>query len=136
MLLLLFVYLFVDSIDPKFTGSSVQNIAGKLNVTWSFRHTGGAPLTRVMVSCVSTNEEGSNDGDAIICTGNNLCGDVNNDGMVLLPSGSDVTAGMNYSCTVTATNNLGNSAASTTGSIKAVSGELLSSPAKLPLYYY
>ena len=77
------------------------------------------------MSCVSTDEEGSGDGDTITCTDNSLCGDVSSDGTVLLPSGSDnVTAGMNYSCTVTATNSLGNSAASTTGGIKAVSGGL------------
>ena len=84
------------------------------------------------MSCVSTDEEGSGDGNTITCTGNSLCGDVSNAGTVLLPSGShNVTAGMNYSCTVTATNNLGNSAASTTGGIIAVSGELLSNPADI-----
>ena len=81
------------------------------------------------MSCVSTDEEGSGDGNTLNCTGNSLCG---NDGMALLPSGSDnVTAGMNYSCTVTATNDLGNSAASTTGGIIAVSGELLSNSANI-----
>ena len=138
-MILLLLSLLLDfvhcSVDPVFSSAKVINVAEKLNVTWRFRHTGGAPLTRVMVSCVSTDEEGSGDGDTITCTDNSLCGDVSSDGTVLLPSGSDnVTAGMNYSCTVTATNSLGNSASSTTGGIIAVSGELLSSPAKLPLY--
>ena len=89
---------------------------------WRFRHTGGAPLTRVMVSCVSTDEEGSGDGgltESIDCTGNSLCGD----GMVSLPSGSDnVTAGTNYSCTVTATNSLGRTTTHTTNNILVLQG--------------
>ena len=59
------------------------------------------------MSCVSTDEDSGDGGltQTIDCTGNSLCGNVSNDGMVSLPSGSDnVTAGMNYSCTVAATN--------------------------------
>ena len=95
---------------------------------WRFIHTGGAPLTRVMVSCVSTDEEGSSDGGLtgtihVYCTGNSLCGDVSNDGMVLLPSGSDnVTAGTNYSCTVTATNSLGRTTTHTTNYFLVLQG--------------
>ena len=93
---------------------------------WRFRHTGGAPLTRVMVSCVSTDEEGSGDGgltETMYCTGNSLCGDVSNDGMVSLPSGSDnLTAGTNYSCTVTATNSLGRTTSCTTNYIFVLQG--------------
>ena len=77
-----------------------------------------------MVSCVSTDEEGSGDGgltETVTCTGNSLCGDVSSDGMVSLPSGSDnVTAGTNYSCTVTATNNLGRITTHTTNYIRLV----------------
>ena len=93
---------------------------------WRFRHTGGAPLTRVMVSCVSTDEDGSGDAgltETIDCTGNSLCGDVSNDGMVLLPSGSDnLTAGTNYSCTVTATNSLGRTITYTANYILVLQG--------------
>ena len=95
---------------------------------WRFRHTGGAPLTRVMVSCVSTDEEGSGDGSLTEsidnCSSNSLCGDVNNkNGMVSLPSGSDnVTAGTNYSCTVTATNSLGRTTTHTTNYILVLQG--------------
>ena len=117
----LFIY-----VDPKFSSASVENIAGKLNVTWRFRHTGGAPLTRVMVSCVSTDEDDRGDSGltgTINCTGNSLCGDVGNDGMVSLPSGSDnVTAGTNYSCTVTATNSLNRTTTHTTNYILVVQG--------------
>ena len=94
---------------------------------WGFVHTGGAPLTRVMVSCVS-DEEGSGDGsggltETIDCTGSSLCGDVSNDGMVLLSSGSDnVTAGTNYSCTVTATNSLGHTTTHTTNYFLVLQG--------------
>ena len=93
---------------------------------WGFRHTGGAPLTRMMVSCVSTDEEGSDDGgltEVIDCTGNSMCGDVGVDGMVLLPSLSDIlTAGTNYSCTFTATNSLGRTTTHTTNYILVLQG--------------
>ena len=113
-------------LDPKFSSASVENIAGKLNVTWGFRHTGGAPLTRVMVSCVSTDEIVSDDRGltgTIYYTSNSLCGDVSVDGMLSLPSGSDyVTAGTNYSCTVTATNSLGCTTTHTTNYILVLQG--------------
>ena len=97
-------------------------------MVWGFVHTGGAPLTSVMVSCVSTDEEGSGDGsggltETIDCTGSSLCGDVSNDGMVSLPSGSDiVTAGTNYSCTVTATNSLSHTTTHTTNYFLVLQG--------------
>ena len=119
--------MLVHSVDPEFSSASVDNVAGKLNVIWEFRHTGGAPLTRVMVSCVSTDEEGSSDGgltQTIDCTGNSLqCARRCWYGMVLLRSGSDnLTAGMNYSCTVTATNSLGHTTTYTTNSILVLQG--------------
>ena len=117
------------SVDPVFSSAKLKviNVAEKLNVTWRFRHTGGAPLTRVMVSCVSTDEElGSSDGSLaqnIDCSSNSLCGDVGVDGMVLLPIGSDnVAAGTNYSCTVTATNSLGRTTTHTTNYILVLQG--------------
>ena len=79
------------------------------------------------MSCVSTDEKDSSDGvltGIIDCTGNNLC-DVSVDGMVSLPSGSDnVTAGTNYSCTVTATNTF-KSVQQATNYIVATSGQCL-----------
>ena len=90
-------------------------------VTWNFKHTGGAPLTNVAVTCRSE-EEGSGSGLAsdMSCSGN-MCGD---GGMAVIPTGPEnVTAGMNYSCTITATNELGNSEQRTTNYILATSGE-------------
>ena len=72
------------------------------------------------MSCRSE-EEGSGSGLAsdMICSGN-MCGD----GMAVIPTGPEnVTAGMNYSCTITATNELGNSERQTTNYILATSGE-------------
>ena len=89
-------------------------------VTWSVNHTGGAPLTSVTVACRSE-EEGSGSGLAsdMSCSAN-MCGD----GMAVIPTGPEyVTAGMNYSCTITATNELGNSKRQTTNYILATSGE-------------
>ena len=98
-----------------------MNTNGKLVVTWSFKHTGGAPLTSVAVSCRSDEEEGSDNGLAsdMSCSAN-TCGD----GMAVIPTGPEnVTAGMTYSCTITATNELGNSERQTTNYILATSGE-------------
>ena len=93
---------------------------GKLVVTWSVKHTSGTPLTSVAVACRSE-EEGSGSGLAsdMSCSAN-MCGD----GMAVIPTGPEnVTAGMNYSCTITATNELGNSERQTTNYILATSGE-------------
>ena len=86
---------------------ALENFDGKLNVRYSFKYTGGVPLTGVAVVCSSV-EEGSGDGLTydVSCGTNNTCDD---GGMVLIPTGSEyVTAGMNYSCTVTATNKFSN----------------------------
>ena len=78
------------------------------------------------MSCVSIDEKDSDDGgltQAIDCTGNSLCGNFSNDGMALLPSGSDnVTAGTSYSCTVAATNNLDHTTTHTTNYILVLQG--------------
>ena len=91
-----------NSLDPGFSAiTNLANTNGKLVVTWSF--TGGAPLTSVAVTCRSE-EEGSGSGLAsdMSCSAN-MCGD----GMAVIPTGPEnVTAGMNYSCTITATNEL------------------------------
>ena len=89
--------------EPEFEFVCLENVGGRLNVTWSFKHTGGVDLLSVVVACSSV-EEGSRDALTMNCGSDNMCGD-GGDGTVLLPSGSgNVTAGMNYSCTVTATN--------------------------------
>ena len=78
------------------------------------------PLTRLVVACRSE-EEGSGSGLAsdMSCSGN-MCGD----SMAVIPTRPEnVTAGMNYSCTITATNELGNSEQQTTNYILATSGE-------------
>ena len=74
-------------------------------MSWVFRHTGGVPLLNLVVMCRSM-EEGSGSGltEDMRCGGGTVCGN----GMTLLPLGSvNVTAGLNYSCTVTATNEFG-----------------------------
>ena len=108
------------SLVPEFLATDLLSIFGKLVVTWSVNHTGGAPLTSVAVSCRSE-EEGSGSGLAsdMSCSAN-MCGD----GMAVIPTGPEyVTAGMNYSCTITATNELGISERQTTNYILATSGE-------------
>ena len=90
--------------EPEFEFVHLENVGGKLNVTWSFKHTGGVPLLSVVVVCSSV-EEGSGNDLTMNCGSNSMCGDGGDGSMALLPTGSsNVTAGMNYSCTVTATN--------------------------------
>ena len=113
--------MFEYSLDPEFASTNLENTNGKLMVTWSFKHTGGAPLTSVVVTCRSEEEEGSGSGLASdMSCGTDMCGD----GMAVIPTGPEnVTAGMNYSCTVTATNELGNKEQQSTNYILATSGE-------------
>ena len=75
----------------------MRNANGKLNVSWSFEST---DLTILVVTCRSEEEGGS--GLTTICAGyNNACGN----GTTVIPTGPEnVTSGMNYSCTVNATN--------------------------------
>ena len=90
--------------EPEFEFVCLENVGGRLNVTWSFRHTGGVPLLSVVVVCSSV-EEGSGDDLTMNCGFNSMYGDGGDGSMVLLPTESgNVTAGMNYSCTITATN--------------------------------
>ena len=90
-------------------------------MTWVFRHTGGVPLLNLVVMCHSM-EEGSGNGitNDISCGSSELvCGN----GMTLLPTGSgSVTAGLNFSRTVTATIEFG-STEQHTNSVVAASGE-------------
>ena len=113
------------SLVPEFLATNLVNTNGKLLVTWSVNHTGGAPLTSVAVACRSE-EEGSGSGLATnITSGFDVNRyDVGAVRMSYVPTGPEyVTAGMNYSCTITATNELGISERQTTNYILATSGE-------------
>ena len=52
---------FNHCLDPEFSATNLVNTNGKLVITWSYKHTGGAPLTSVAVACRSE-EEGSGTG--------------------------------------------------------------------------
>ena len=108
----------IYSLDPEFVSTNLENTNGKLVVTWSFKHTGGAPLTSVVVTCRSEEKcSGSGLASDMSC-GTNMCGD----GMAVIPTGPEnVTAGMNYSCTVTAINKF-NSVQQDTNYLLATSG--------------
>ena len=110
--------IFEYSLVPRFSATNLENTNGKLVVTWSIKHTGGASLTDVAVTCHSE-ENSSRLASNMSCSGN-MCGD---DGMAVIPTGPEnVTAGINYSCTITATNELGFSEQQT-NYILATSGE-------------
>ena len=71
---------------------------GFINVSWTFRHTGGQEIDDVKVLC-STSGEGSS-GGMISCTMND-CSDSNLMGST---SVGPITAGPSYSCRITAVN--------------------------------
>ena len=106
-------------VEPEFAFTRLENVNGKLNVTYGFKHTGGVPLTRLVVLCRSETEgSGSGLASDMICSGN-MC----DDGMAVIPTGPEyVTAGMNYSCTITATNKF-DDVQQTTNYVLATSGE-------------
>ena len=116
----LLISILEHSLVPEFLVTKLVSINGKLVATWSVNHTGGTPLTSVAVACRSEEEGiGSGLASGMSCSAN-MCGD----GMAVIPTGPEnVTAGMNYSCTITATNELGNSERQTTNYILATSGE-------------
>ena len=71
---------------------------GFINVSWTFRHTGGQEIDHIEVLC-STSGEGSS-GDMVSCTMND-CGISNLMGST---SVGPITAGLSYYCRITAIN--------------------------------
>ena len=82
----------------------LTNVNGNLSVTWYFRHTGGVGLETVIVDCEDIDDydsSGDNPLSIIVnCTSMSEC-----DGRNV--SLGPVIAGVNYSCLVTADNNIG-----------------------------
>ena len=116
---MLYSFIYSLHVEPEFAFTRLGNVNGKLNVTYGFKHTGGVPLTKLVVRC-RCEEEGSGSGLASdMSCGTDMCGD----GMAVIPTGPEnVTAGMNYSCTVTASNKF-NSVQRDTNYLLATSGE-------------
>lgn len=109
-------YLIVYNIDLSFALVNLENVAGKLKVTWNFEHSGGLPILGVMINCHSSEMSSELLMETISCGNTN---------MSFIPIGvASVTAGMNYSCSVTATNKL-SSVQHTSNYIVAKSGQLL-----------
>ena len=104
------IYYSVTPVVALFELSIVNNIDGMLNVRWTFKHTGGLPLQSISVSCSG----GDTLSNGSLCTPD-TCGD----GSTSL---GPVEAGSNYTCTVTASNAVGNST-SLTNSITTLSGK-------------
>ena len=71
---------------------------GFINVSWTFRHTGGQEIDDVEVLC-STSGEGSS-GGMISCTMN----DCSDSTLMGSTSVGPITAGLSYSCRITAVN--------------------------------
>ena len=83
---------------------SVNAIAdnGFINVSWTFRHTGGQEIDNFEVFC-STSDEGSSDGlyDILSC---NMINECSNSNLMGSTSVGPITAGLLYSCRMTAIN--------------------------------
>ena len=79
---------------------SVNAIADNsfINISWTFRHTGGQEIDDVEVLCSTSGERSS--GGMISCTMND-CSDSNLMGST---SVGPITAGLSYSCRITAVN--------------------------------
>lgn len=102
-------------IDPKLAFVNMENVAGKLKVSWKFQHTGGVPILGVMINCHNSEMSSELLMETISCRNTN---------MSFIPIGvASVTAGMNYSCSVTATNKFA-SVQHTSNYIVAKSGQL------------
>ena len=79
----------------------LTNVNGNLSVTWYFRHTGGLELKTVAVDCERKDSSGDDLLSIIVdCV---LMSDCDGRSVSLGP----VIAGVNYSCLVTADNNVG-----------------------------
>ena len=85
----------------------MENIDGMLEVRWTLSHTGGLPLLSISVMCNGLS-------NMSLCTAG-TCGD----GSTRL---GPVEAGNNYTCTVTASNALGNTT-SDTNTVIALTGK-------------
>ena len=89
------------NIAPDFLSAVLTNVNGNLSVTWYFRHTGGVELETVTVDCEREDSTGVNTLSIIIdCVSMSDC---DSRSVSLGP----VIAGVNYSCLMTANNNIG-----------------------------
>ena len=89
------------NIAPDFLSTVLTNANGNLSVTWYFRHTGGVGLETVTVDCEREDSSGDDLLSIIIdCVSMSDC-----DGRSV--SLGPVIAGVNYSCLVSADNNIG-----------------------------
>ena len=89
------------NIAPDILSTVLTNANGNLSVTWYFRHTGGVELKTVTVDCQKVDSSGDNPLSIIIdCVSMSGC-----DGRSV--SLGPVIAGVNYSCLVSADNDIG-----------------------------
>ena len=100
------MYLSLLNIAPDFLSAVLTNVNGNLSVIWYFRHTGGVGLETVTVNCEGEDDDDDDDDDdnslsiIIDCVSMSDC-----DGRSV--SLGPVIAGVNYSCLVSADNNIG-----------------------------
>ena len=95
------MFIIVEYIAPDFLSTVLTNVNGNLSVTWYFRHTGGVELETVTVDCERKDYSGDDLLSIIIdCVSMSDC-----DGRSA--SLGPVIAGVNYSCLVSADNNIG-----------------------------
>ena len=89
------------NIAPDFLSTVLTNVNGNLSVTWYFRHTGGVGLKTVAVDC--ERKDSSEDDLLSIIIDCVSMSDCDRRSVSLGP----VIAGVNYSCLVSADNNIG-----------------------------
>ena len=103
-IIIIALYLSLLNIAPDFLSTVLTNVNGNLSVTWYFRHTGGVELETVTVDCEGEDDEDSSgDNPLSIIMDCDSMSDCDGRSFSLGP----VIAGVNYSCLVTADNNVG-----------------------------
>ena len=121
IIIIIISIILLYTIAPSISTATLLNNNGNLTVSWELLHTGGTILNMLSVQCQSDEGLFNASGDPLAmiieCSNNDECitGSV---------SIGPVTTGMNYSCVVTADNNIGEDEMMT-NNILTNTGELL-----------
>ena len=121
IIIIIISIILLYTIAPSISTATLLNNNGNLTVSWELLHTGGTILNTLSVQCQSDEGLFNASGDPLAmiieCSTNDECitGSV---------SIGPVTTGMNYSCVVTADNNIGEDEMMT-NNILTNTGELL-----------
>ena len=98
---------FIFNVAPSISRAVLNNTRGNFSVSWQFFHTGGSSLETIMVQCIEERKEEIMDdasADPLAVMKNCITNEECSPGSVSI---GPVVAGVNYSCLVTAENDVG-----------------------------